>query len=717
MEQLLSKLNEQQTAAVTANDQYIRVIAGAGSGKTRVLTDRIIYLIKKFGISPHSILAITFTNKAAREMKKRVMETLGEESEKVLISTFHSFCNRLLRADIRVLGYPASFIIIDEEEKEKVIRRMIKDFNAKDSVTVGAVINYISRMKNAQVSAQKAADENKDSVIGKIKVSIYHKYEKYLSEKKYVDFDDLIIYAVKILKEYPKIREKWQDRFRYILVDEFQDTNDLQIQLIQLLTAPEASLFVVGDPDQNIYTWRGANLDIILDFERHYKGARNIILHQNYRSTQNILNAANQLIQNNKQRVHKDLFTDNGKGGKVLYYEALSHEIEAQWVVDRIKELKRRNPSLEYRDFAVLYRSNYYSRDMESRCIKNNIPYEIYGGTRFFERKEVKDAISYLRVIVNAQDDLAFERIVNTPKRGVGERSLEVLREDAQTKATSMYAIAMDKIGKIRELFVLLEEARELIQRENANYAAILRKVLEESGYFSMVQIQDQNDDSERVQNIEAVYNYLFDSQKSNIGISADEILQNIALVAAQDEIEDNNHVSLMTVHTAKGLEFPFVFVIGMTERIFPSHRSIASSSDTSESKSGLEEERRLAYVAFTRAQKQLFLSSSVGFNYAVSTYGVPSRFLEEIKDKVTPYYIKQVPSSKSRLHARKHIVESSTMVDTKFQYRPGSMVEHTGFGEGIVTGVEDDVLTIAFKDSQVGVKKISKNFSGLKGK
>lgn len=717
MEQLLSKLNEQQLAAVTAQNQYIRVIAGAGSGKTRVLTNRIIYLVEKLGIAPHSILAITFTNKAAREMKKRVIDFLGEEQERMHISTFHSFCNRMLREDIRVLGYPSSFVIIDEEEKEKVIRRMIKDFNARESVTVGAAINYISRMKNAQVSVQEADNDSQNLVIEKIKASIYRKYEKYINEKKYVDFDDLIIYAVKILKNFPQIRAKWQSRFQYILVDEFQDTNDLQFQLIQLLTSPQTALFVVGDPDQNIYTWRGANLKIILDFNRHYPNTRDIVLHQNYRSTQNILDAANRLIQFNQQRVHKDLLTDSGQGGKVLYYEALSHEIEAQWVVDRIRELKRKNPSLDYRDFAILYRSNYYSRDIESKCIRSGIPYEIYGGTRFFERKEVKDAICYLRIIVNPTDDLAFERIVNTPKRGIGERSLEVLREEAQIKLTSMFAIASEKITKIQDFFTLIDEAKLRLQQEHANYAEILRYVLNESGYYAMILAQDQDEDSDRSLNIQAVYDYLFDAQRNNPGISVDEILQNIALVTAQDEMHDSNHVSLMTIHTAKGLEFPFVFVIGLTEKVFPAHRSVTPNGDEHENKNGVEEERRLAYVAFTRAQKQLFLSCSVGFNYSVSTYGVPSRFLEEIKDKITPYYIKQAPPSRARSLHKKNDVEASTMMDSTFDYRPGSMVEHTGFGEGIVTAIEGDVLTIAFKNSQVGVKKISKNFRGLRGK
>jgi DNA helicase-2/ATP-dependent DNA helicase PcrA len=454
-----------------------------------------------------------------------------------------------------------------------------------------------------------------------------------------------------------------------------------------------------------------------LDFERYYKGTKDIVLHQNYRSTPNILTTANQLIKNNKQRIHKDLTTENSVGGKVLYYEALSHEIEAQWVLDRIRELKRRNPSLDYRDFAILYRSNYYSRDMENKCIKSGIPYEIYGGIRFFERKEVKDAISYMRVIVNPHDDLAFERIINTPKRGIGERSLEVLREEAQTKLTSMYAIASEKLTKAQDVFTLLQEARTKLDQETPNYADILKQVLVSCGYYAMIQAQDQDDDSERTRNVDAVFDYFFDSQRSNPGIRADEILQNIALISAQDEISDSNHISLMTVHTAKGLEFPFVFVIGLTEGVFPAQKSIAPTLEYKENHSGVEEERRLAYVAFTRAQKQLFLSCSVGYNYSVNTYGVPSRFLDEIKSVITPYYMKQAIPSKSRSQLKSQSMEKSTMVDSQFQYRPGTMVEHTGFGEGIVTIVEGDVLTIAFKDSNVGVKKISKNFNGLRGK
>lgn len=714
MEELISRLNQEQKQAVTANKQYMRVIAGAGSGKTRVLTTRIVYLVKEQGISPSSILAITFTNKAANEMKNRVLEEIPS-SPNMAILTFHSFCNRLLRENIKVLDYPSSFVIVDEDEKQKIIKRLIKDFGVKDTLKPSVVINYISSIKNGKKVSSEINEIEDDHTIENILKIIYKKYEKYLNERKYIDFDDMLIYAVKILKEYPKIREKYQDRYQYILVDEFQDTNEIQYELVNLLMAKKSSLFVVGDPDQNIYTWRGSNAKIILDLGKHYKDLFDVVLHQNYRSTPEILSVANTLIQNNKQRIHKDLTTSNSSGGQVLYFEAASRDIEARWVVERIRELKRINPQLEYRDFAVLYRSNYYSRDIEDKCLKYGVPYKIFGGVRFFERKEVKDAIAYLRLITNQNDDLAFERIINTPKRGVGDRTLDTILFEAEKRGVSLYSVAFERIVKLKGVFTTIGRASKEIKEEGANFAEVLKSVLIELGYYDMVLKQDDLENEDRIKNIESVFDYLYDEQQNNPNIGADEILQNIALISSQDEMEDNNHINLMTVHTAKGLEFPFVFIIGLSEKVFPSVKSIHATSLNQEDDAALEEERRLAYVAFTRAEKQLFLTCSTGFNYSVKENSIPSRFIEEIKAELTPYYSKQTFSDpKNKVKRKRKINESSTMVDTNVDYRPGLMVNHMGFGEGLVVAIEDDVLTIAFKDPSVGVKKISKNFRGL---
>lgn len=714
--EFLKVLNKSQNEAVVSNSRFIRVIAGAGSGKTRVLASRITYLIQEFGIAPRSILAITFTNKVANHMKERVCSLLEVESTQAFISTYHSFCLRLLREDIGQLGYSKNFMVIDEEEKEKIIKNILNELNlSKEIYPVNSLINYISNHKTIGFDSAKALEGATGFIGEKNKALVYQEYEKTLDKYFYLDFDDLIWKAVKILKEFKEVRDKWQNRYQHILVDEFQDTNDIQFDLLTLLVGKNCSLFVVGDPDQTIYTWRGANVSLILDFKKQFGDVQDILLDMNYRSTKNILSAANALIINNKNRLPKELKTDNEGGGKILYYQGGEADLEAAWVGDRIKELVEKNLNIKHRDIAILYRSNYYSRSFEKELNTRRIPYRIFGGIRFFERKEVKDAIAYLRLLVKTNDDMSFERIINVPRRGIGDKSLNDMKIRAQEMSLSLY----ESITKLYEDEIKLPKQIEYFAKEMKNaqnklaskevmYGTILEELLESIGYYTML----RNDkDTDRLDNLKELSNYIFDFQANNPDSSLLDLIQEIALYSAQDDIVDGDYVSMMTIHTAKGLEFPYVFLVGMSEGVFPSARSIVDRND------GLEEERRLAYVAMTRAMKQLFLSGSLGFNYATGSIRTVSRFINEIGDLVTPYYSKKIEPPRMPYFAT---IQQNPVQPVEINkaasstYRAGEAIVHKAFGEGIVVATKNGVLTVAFKDTTHGIKMISETFNGI---
>ncbi len=715
----LTHFNSKQKEAVTSPSKYIRVIAGAGSGKTRVLTSRISYLIES-GVSPRNILAITFTNKASNEMKTRVVDSLDGMIYPPLIATFHSFCVRFLKEEIGVLEYPKDFNILDEEDKTKLVKEILKDLNIdKNYIDYKEMINYISYLKTNFYNTNYITNHVFDVEREKDKNRIFKAYETKLFKMKCLDFDDLLVKTYDVLTKYEDIKEKWQKRYKFILVDEFQDTNDIQFDLIKLLVGKDNSLFVVGDPDQTIYTWRGANLKIIMDFENMYQGATTIILDENYRSKQKILNLSNALIKNNRKRVHKDLITKNGDGEDVSYYNLDSSLSEANKVVNLIIK-DREKYDYDYKDIAILYRSNYLSRDIENALVRNGIPYKIYGGVKFYERKEIKDSLAYLRILVNKEDDLSLQRIINEPKRGLGDTTLEKFKTLASTYNISLYRAIREHLDLINRNEVRLNISKfiDLIEEYSSkdltiDLVNILDDLLNDVGYYSML---NELEEEERKDNIRELMNNITYYENNAEEVSLSGFLQEITLFTSQDEIDDSDHVSLMTIHTAKGLEFKDVFVIGLCEGIFPSEKSLMEDSDN------IEEERRLAYVAFTRAKEILHLSSNYGINFVVHASNTPSRFINEIKG----YYkdnnlVFSVDNNRSSYGYKSNNYNSynrtpsytskpitSAVVTNKSNdilWRVGDKLNHITYGMGIVLSVKGELIEVAFKDSKVGVK------------
>lgn len=707
----LEVLNKEQYQAVTTNSKYVRVNAGAGSGKTRVLASRIAYLIEEYGLSEQSILAITFTNKVAKEMKTRIVKMLNREDCQVRIFTYHSFCVRFLRKEVRNLNnqYSASFTIYDDEDQESIIKKILKDYNVdKEQLTVKQMLNYISNKKNQMITPKQALESLNGYTEEEIKAKVYEDYEKELYKAMAFDFDDLIIKTVQILKEKPHVRTFWQRSLSHILVDEFQDTNDIQYLLLKLLTGEDTNVFVVGDPDQTIYTWRGANVRLIINFDKDYKSCEDIILNRNYRSSANILKSANTLIKNNLSRLPKELIANKENGDKVMHYQAPNEEYEAIWVIEKIKQLKAEDPNLNYSDFAILYRSNYYTRNFEQILIRYKIPYCIFGGMRFFQRKEIKDALSYLRLAINENDDQAFLRIINEPKRGIGDKTLKEIYTLKDSDNTSLYKVIKNsddnfiKKETFKKFVELIEEVKLLIANKEILFADIMYRLLQRSNYLQML---IDNKEDERLDNIKELQAYLMDMQKDFPDKSLEEILQEIPVLSAQDEITEGDYLSLMTVHTAKGLEFLYVFIIGMSEGIFPNARSVG------ESESGLEEERRLCYVAITRAMKGLFLLDCRGFDYISNSIKETSRFIYELDDSLRETKRKEATNNIPRTTLKEYYAK-----DTGNNiYRPGMLVEHVNFGPGIIIALEGNAVRVTFKNTQYGTKLIATNFKGLK--
>lgn len=701
----LDNLNEKQLEAVTCNDRYIRVVAGAGSGKTKVLTSRINYLIDQ-GIEPESILAITFTNKASKEMKERVAKNRTFSYGMPFISTFHSFCVRFLREEIKALNYPKDFNIIDEEDKTKLIKEILKEKDIdKNYLSPKTIVNYISYCKTYFYKGdykKSVFNEEKE----KKKKSVFEEYNQRLEKMQSLDFDDLLLKTYQILMVNEEIKKKWQRRFSHILVDEFQDTNDIQFDLVKLLIGENNNLFVVGDPDQTIYTWRGANLSIIMQFDKTFNGAKTIILDTNYRSSKKILDCANKLIRNNKERVSKNLVAYNEEGEKVFYNNSSDSFREAEVVAKTILEEKQRY-NLNFNDFAILYRANYISRDFESALTRSSIPYKIYGGVKFYERKEIKDALAYLRLLNNKKDDLSLTRIINEPKRGVGETLLDNYRELAKQNDESLYFTIKNNLEECRrsetrnnliDFFEIIEKYSEQINK-GIEIELALDDLLTETGYYSML---EEDEEEQRKENIKELMNNITYFEMNSNDPSLSSFLQEITLFTSQDEIEDGDYVSLMTVHTAKGLEFKSVFVVGLCEGVFPSSKSLEESIDN------LEEERRLAYVAFTRAKEHLHLSSNYGINYVVHSSNTPSRFIREIKEclDINTKVITNKTVQKSHTTLKSSVKKEIKPLNN-IDWNVGDKLEHSVYGLGIVLNVEGDLIQIAFKDPTYGVKTL----------
>ena len=705
MNDYLLNLNDRQLQAVTTKSQYVRVIAGAGSGKTRVLTTRILYLIDQWGIPSENILAITFTNKAAKEMKDRIEKMVDDNGNSSFISTIHSFCLYFLRREIKVLDYPSNFSVIDADDQKLIIKEAIKQYDIENTKgEINNILNYISNNKAAGIDCLAALDmANND------KYTMYAKaYQYYMDRCKqqyYLDFDDLLLFTNRILKTKSQIKEKWQKKYQFILVDEFQDIDNVQYELISHLASETSYVYVVGDPDQTIYSWRGANINIILDFDKKFKNAETIILNQNYRSTQNILNGANSLISYNKNRVKKDLISQNSAGDKIIHFSAGSEESESMYIVDKINSFLAKGNN--YQDIAILYRSNYLSRSIEKRLVDFHIPYIIYGGIRFYERKEIKDMLAYLKML-SIKDDISVKRTINIPKRGIGDKSIDALFDYARENNLSLYQAIDTYQGsgekKMKAYKQLIDELTE--QSNDKSLTDLFDMVFQQSGYREMLTNSKDPEDANRLENIKELMNDIEDFSKSNVDATLDDYLANVALYTDIQNSSDENVVRLMTVHAAKGLEFDIVFVCALSDGIFPSQRSIEESGNK-----GLEEERRLAYVAFTRAKKVLILTDNRGFSYSEGASKRPSRFIEEIDSQYLKDYNKVV--NDNYYNSNSSTVISYNKTATSSKYKNGDKVYHDVFGEGIVLKSEGGNVQIAFS-FPYGVKTIAASFPKL---
>lgn len=640
--ELLQGLNKEQQEAVKHTEGPLLIMAGAGSGKTRVLTHRIAYLVEEKRVPTYNILAITFTNKAAKEMKDRVESLVGQNSYQIWVSTFHSMCVRILRRDIEQIGYNRNFTILDGSDQQTVIKQVLKNLNIDPkSFEPRAMIGQISNLKNELITPKeytKTANNYHEKEVARI----YEAYQAMLSKNEALDFDDLIMQTVHLFERVPETLDYYQNRFQYIHVDEYQDTNHAQYYLVKLLASKYKNICVVGDSDQSIYGWRGANIANILSFEKDYTNARTIFLEQNYRSTKSILDAANEVIKNNKGRLEKKLWTDNLDGQKINYYQGSSERDEALFITETIQNMigdKKYTPN----EIAILYRTNAQSRAIEDTFMKSDITYQMIGGQRFYDRKEIKDMISYLRLITNPDDDISFERVVNVPKRGVGATSVDRLRAYATEHDISFYNAAkeVDFTGISKRTANTIEAFQQMIENFNQQQdfltaTDIVNEVLEKTGYIEALKKENTIEASSRIENLEEFITVTKEFEKNaEEDKSLIAFLTDLALVADIDSMDDeedpdnNEKVTLMTLHSAKGLEFPVVFLIGMEENVFPHSRSMIDNDE-------MEEERRLAYVGITRAEKELYLThAQMRTLYGRTNMNAMSRFIKEIPEEL----------------------------------------------------------------------------------
>ena len=712
MNEIISGLNTRQKEAATTIDRHVRIIAGAGSGKTRVLMARIVYLIEDIGIFPNRIMAITFTNKATNEMKERLTNIIGPNANTVRISTIHSLCVRLLREDAESIGYPKSFTILDGDDQKQILRPYYKSMDIEvKSLPYGKVLGYISSNKSEGISPDTAMTMALNDEYEKM-AYLYKKYEEKRMEMRAFDFDDLLLEAHRMLRNNPSICEKWHRRLDYIHVDEFQDVDPIQYDIVRLLTGKDTFLCVVGDPDQTIYTWRGASVDIILRFDKDFPGCKTIILNQNYRSTQPILNASNQVIHYNKDRIDKDLFSEI-EGNELIYTKGCEGESEEPIYVAR-QICEKHKKGVAYKDMAILYRSNYISRKFEQILRKVGIPYVIYGGIRFYERQEIKDALSYLKLCTVPDEndpeqfalDLAVLRVINQPRRGIGQKTIDALQDEANRRHINLYeviknpqTIASSTCTKLKKFVDIIENLRA--HREDYALEDFLDYLLDQTGYKAML---EENNEDERIQNLYELRSDIAQSMEENPKMTLEEYLQEVSLFTDKSKEEKDNSISLMTVHAAKGLEFDTVFMVNFNDGIFPSQRAIEEGGQKS-----LEEERRLCYVAMTRAKQSLTISWSSGYSYMLNGYMTPSRFLKEIPDDCI--YKKEKPKPK-----KDEILLQANTSRKGTKYRKGDAVVHTVYGEGVVIKLEGNIATVAFSHG-VGVKKLNALHPSLKKK
>lgn len=691
----IEKLNNEQKKAATFKDGPCLVIAGAGSGKTKVLTTRIANLIEN-GVKPYNILAITFTNKAAGEMRERVNNIINAHD--AFIGTFHSFGLKIIRENSALFNLTSAFTLIDTEDQTSIIKKIMKDINITDKMISPAFIkSKISFIKNNMLSDSEIANflisENE-----KISVKIYYEYEKILKRNNTLDFDDLLKKPVELFNSNKEVLEKYQDKFKYILIDEYQDTNEVQYKLVKLLSKKYLNLFVVGDPSQSIYAFRGANYQNILNFEKDFKGCTVIKLPQNYRSTQTILDAANEVISHNKQRKDLDLFSDLGQGVKIKYIRTFNDSMENKRVVDEIQKLYEEGYSRK--DMAIFYRTNAQSRSIEDALVKANIPYKVFGSFYFYKRKEIKDLLAYLKLIANPSDDVSLERVINEPKRKIGDKTIENLREKARSLNISMFeAIDSGKELEFKNLILNLIEISK-----DTSITGLIDKTLELSKMKETYENDKSLESDIRLENLMEFRSVSETYEKETGNVNLSDFLMEVSLVSdAAEYSADTDAVTLMTVHSAKGLEFKVVFIIGLEENIMPISKALYDDEE-------LEEERRLMYVAITRAKEKLYLlNAGRRMLYGNMQMNPPSRFISEISDNLL-----DKEETKNEMHSLKTKLLYSDDNSSSEEFKNGDIVTHLTFGKGVVVSVDDKFITIAFHQ-RFGVKKFLKNYKGIR--
>lgn len=719
----LSQLNDEQRRAAEKIEGPVLILAGAGSGKTRTITYRMAHMIKELGISPLNILALTFTNKAAKEMKERAEQLIGDEAGSLVVSTFHSFSVRLLKTYSERIGYSRNFNIYDVDDQKSILNKIKKEFNIiNDDLTSAKLANKISKLKEEGITVEGLEKEIDIRIpANRLFRDIYQKYTEVLKANNAMDFSDLLFNAKKVLED-PFVLERVQDRYRYIMVDEYQDTNDIQYQIVSMIASKYQNLCVVGDEDQSIYAFRGANINNILNFERDYKDTFVAKLERNYRSTKTILDAANEIIKNNKSSKGKKLWTDRAVGEKIKIYNALNANDEAEFIVQEIKG--KNNIGVSYKDMTILYRTNAQSRILEEKLLTYNIPYKIYGGMQFFQRKEIKDILAYMNLLNNKNDNHNFLRIINVPKRSIGEKTLERISEVANEKGlplldTLFYIDEIDGIRAgtklvLKDFYNMMMEIYE--ELDMMTVKEVFDAIMSKTKYIDF--IEDNKED--RIKNIEELLNSITEVEKQNPAISLSEYLDMVSLTAATDSMEkDENFVKLMTIHSSKGLEFDYVYLAGMEEGLFPS----ISYYDVSEEE--IEEERRLCYVAITRAKKELMIThASERMKWGQTEMFVkPSRFIFEMDQKCLEFLnskqnrvINESGKFSSELNTKARISTTSKIENfnpftgkggiiekkmspkaTDGKYKVGDLVNHIKFGKGRIRAIDEKSLTIEF--------------------
>ena len=723
--ELVQNMNENQLKAILKTQGAVMVIAGAGSGKTRVLTNRIAYLIAEKNVLESNILAITFTNKAAKEMKERIYSLVGETSKYIWINTFHSMCVRILRQHIDLLGYNKNFTILDTSEQKTIIKNIVKELNlSEDSYQPNNILKIISNSKNSMISVNEMKAQARFGFMKNV-AEIYEYYQKYLKKNSVLDFDDLMLKTIVLFEKHPEVLAIYQNKFEYIHVDEYQDTNVIQYKLIKMLSEVHKNICVVGDDDQSIYSWRGACSDNIINFEKDYEDVEVIFLDQNYRSNSTILDAANAVIKNNTDRKDKALWSENKGGDKITVYSAANDKDETDDIAKKILDLKAQG--IDYKDIAILYRANYLSRSMENSCMAFGIPYKLIGSLKFLQRQEIRDLLAYMNVIVNRNDEFSLRRIINVPKRGIGASSMAKIDNYAEQYGLSLFEALknIDMIGVSKKITTNIHLLTQLIEKysqtEQYSIEDLIVGIYKDSGYESMLKESADAYAESRIENISELVSSA--KQFSSMNDNLIDFISEMSLTSDADDENEDDSVVLSTVHAAKGLEYRVVFIMGLEENLFPSIRDAESSEDE---RNKMEEERRLAYVAITRAKEKLFMSyANRRMQFGSIKNNKRSRFLDEVPNKLMHFesgfgatandsgesQLESVTKFISRLSPKIKIADKPK-TDVRTNYVVGDIVVHKKFGEGKVLSIEKDSVKVDFE--KVGPKILLIEYANL---